>query len=484
MKKIITGLILIAALMIIFTAGCVDEKENKPVYTIGVDAAMSPWEYVDNDGNPQGIDIELIELIAENQGFNVKYFVPENAEWMKALDNKKIDTIGAVVITPERLEKYDFVEFPFEPTSYLVIARADSKLNIEDVLSGKASIAVPENSIYVEWLQNHFGEKYNSMVSDGKIITKLTSDELAFSVLSREADTAIAGTMTLGNQLNIYQPLKFIGFVGEPRHIGYILRKGDTEFYNKLSEGMKNVQDTDEFDKLIKKYNLQYRKDTYVVGIDEYNDPWTYIGNDGKYTGFDIDMIEWIAEQNDLDIKFVPYSWKNNLNGIIVGDIDMWASSMSVTEDRQRYIAFSTPYYKSGIGFAVKPGSSLTTDDFTNPDFKIAAIYGTTYVSWLEKYLGKEVFNSRIKDGSIVLVSDGERVNEMLASGETDFVVSGEMQMKYNKNMKQVYLDDDVEDFAVAMSNGNFVLQSLINDALEKFESSGKYDELIKKYGL
>lgn len=34
------------------------------------------------------------------------------------------------------------------------------------------------------------------------------------------------------------------------------------------------------------------------------------------------------------------------------------------------------------------------------------------------------------------------------------------------------------------MSNGNFVLQSLINDGISKFISSGKAAELQKKYGV
>lgn len=42
-KKIITGILLLAVLMILFTAGCVDST-SKQTYVIGVDAAMSPWE--------------------------------------------------------------------------------------------------------------------------------------------------------------------------------------------------------------------------------------------------------------------------------------------------------------------------------------------------------------------------------------------------------------------------------------------------------
>lgn len=85
-KKIITGILLLAVLMILFTAGCVDST-SKQTYVIGVDAAMSPWEYIDKDGNPQGINMDLIGMIAADQGFSYTYYVPENAGWEMALIN-------------------------------------------------------------------------------------------------------------------------------------------------------------------------------------------------------------------------------------------------------------------------------------------------------------------------------------------------------------------------------------------------------------
>ncbi|MCZ9318764.1 substrate-binding periplasmic protein [Methanocorpusculum vombati] len=485
-KKIIIGILLLAVLMIMFTAGCVDST-SKQAYVIGVDTAMSPWEYIDKDGNPQGINMDLIEMIAADQGFSYTYYVPENAGWEMALVNGKIDTIGAVVITPEREDKYVFVEMPFEPTSYLVIARADSGLTLDDVLAGNASIAVFDNSVYVEWLKTHFGDAYNTMVADGKIIIKVTADELAFSVLSREADAAIAGTMTLGSQLNTYQPLKFLGFVGEPKSIGFIMRKNETDLYQKLTAGFENIQQTPEFADLVKKYNLQYRKDIYTVGIDESNEPWTYVGADGNYTGFDIEMVTWIAEQEGLDITFKPTSWKRNLNEIVTGNLDMWASSMGITDDRLRYVAFSNPYYISGIGVAVRPDSPLTKDDFEKADAKISVVYESTYSSWLEKHLGTDVYNRKIKDGSIALVADHSGMVAKLTSGEVDFIVVGDAQMKAAASkaiMKPVFIDEGVEEFGIAMSNGNFVLQSLINDGISKFISSGKSAELQKKYGV
>ncbi|MDO5843743.1 MAG: transporter substrate-binding domain-containing protein, partial [Methanocorpusculum sp.] len=189
-KKLITGLMILATIILIVSAGCI---ASKPTYVIGMDAALSPWEVMGSDGNPQGINIDLINLIAKDQGFEIEYYVPEVGQWENDLVNKVIDTEGATVITPEREVKYAFAKMPFEPTRYLAIARADTGITLEDVLSGKASLAIFGTSVYEEWAKKQFGDEYSKMVEDGRIIIKDTADELAFAVLSRQVDSAIAG---------------------------------------------------------------------------------------------------------------------------------------------------------------------------------------------------------------------------------------------------------------------------------------------------
>lgn len=484
-SKIITGLIILAVIFIVITAGCIG---GKPTYKIGLDAGLSPWEYIDHDKNPQGINIDIIEMIAENQNFNIEYVVPDASRWLEALDDGTMDTMGAIIITPEREEKYLLAEYPFDPTHFLVVARTDSGITLDDFLSGDASIAVTESTSYLTWIKNHFGEeKYNEMLSDGKIIITETADEIGLLVSSRKADTAISDAMALGNQLNVYQQLRFIGFVGEPHKLGYIFRKDDAELYNKFTEGFKNIANTPEFNSLIEKYNLQYTKDKYIVGIDEANSPWTYKGDDGKYTGFDVEMVEWIAEQNGFEVEFTPISWYTVINEIITGGIDMCASSMTINNNRYYYVSFSDPYYTSGISVAVRPDSQLTKSDFDKDGSKIATVYDTTYEDWLKDYFGEKEYSQRIKDKSIVLETDAGKVIEMFNSGKIDFIVGGEHQIQYMEDegtAKSIMVEADYESFGIAMSNGDFALQELINNGLNNFESSGKKAELLEKYKL
>ena len=45
---------------------------QNPVYTDGIDAAFPPFSYIDKNGEPTGFDVEVVEWIAGEMGFDVK----------------------------------------------------------------------------------------------------------------------------------------------------------------------------------------------------------------------------------------------------------------------------------------------------------------------------------------------------------------------------------------------------------------------------
>lgn len=483
-KMVCAGLLVFFVLAGVFTAGCVN---SEPTYSVGFEIGMTPWEYQDTQGDPQGIDIDIVRWIADDQNFEVIY-VPETGNWEESLANRSYDTMGATVMLPERMEKYAFVEMPFEPTQYIVIARGDSGLTLDDVLSGEASIAIFGSSAYEAWLREQFGDSYEAMVADGRIVVKKTADGLAFSVLSREVDCAVAGVMTLGNQLNLYQALKFLGYVGEPKQLGFVMLQDNPEFYEVFSQGMRNLENSSYFAELVDQYNLQYKQDLYLVGVDSANRPWSFVDDNGTYTGFDVEMMEWIGEQSGFEVEFTDeFSWLTNIYAVNSGDLDMWASSMAITPERLQYVAFSDPYYATGIVVGVRPDSTLTMEDFDDPGARIATVAGSTYATWLEDYLGRAMFDAKTREGSVVLELRPEVMSESLASGVYDFVVLGEALISDDSNagvMKVLFVEPEAEQLGVAMANGNYVLQTMVNDGVRNFIASGKRAELAEKYAL
>ena len=48
---------------------------------------------------------------------------------------------------------------------------------------------------------------------------------------------------------------------------------------------------------------------TLVVGFDQDYPPYGFVGDDGKYTGFDIDLATMVAQENGWNVELSPIDW-------------------------------------------------------------------------------------------------------------------------------------------------------------------------------
>lgn len=483
-KKIVIGFFLVLTIVsLVCSAGCID---SRPTYVISIHSALSPWEFADENGEPAGVSVDLLKMVSGIVDANFEFVFMESG-WEEALLNGDVDGQGSMVKTPEREAQFAFTTSPFPGTQYGAISYDGSGVTLDDVLAGRASIAVKKDSAYDEWAEAYFGDKYDGMVANGTIILESSVDFCAMSVLSHNADSTVAGDISLSEMLKNYQSLNFLGYIGEPVDAGLVVRKGDTELLNLVNEGFSKVAGTPEFEALVQKYNLQYKKDVYRVGIDAMNNPWSYVGEDGNYTGYDIEQIEWIADYNGFDVVYEVYDWDNNINAIVNNKLDMWASSMTITPKRSMHVAFSTPYYTSGVGVLTRSDSVMTQSDFRSPDAKIVTTYGTTYVDWLRDELSSKWVDRKIADGSLILAENYDECCRLLESHTVNFFVTGTKQMEAEVSKghaKILFVEDDIEKFGIATGNGNIALLDMINKGLDAFEKSGKKAELHAKYQL
>ncbi|MDO5844278.1 MAG: ABC transporter substrate-binding protein, partial [Methanocorpusculum sp.] len=254
----------------------------------------------------------------------------------------------------------------------------------------------------------------------------------------------------------------------------------------KLNAGVAHFKASQDYNKLKEEYSMPYVKDTYIVGIDDYNSPWTYRDDDGKLTGLDYDSLMWIADKYGFDVEFKVVDWSKNINEIISGDIDMWFSGMTVTEERSNRITFSDPYLAGGLAVLCKAGDTVSKEDYESGKAVIGVLLGTSNEEWIKSHF-RSRYNSMLADGKIVLVSDQGKMFKMLANGDLDCVTIDEFGYKNvvkEENLALVAIFPGGGDFGVAMKNGNIGLLDIINSGFADMKSAGVYDELLEKYDL
>ncbi|MCC7566623.1 MAG: transporter substrate-binding domain-containing protein, partial [Methanoregulaceae archaeon] len=73
----------------------------------------------------------------------------------------------------------------------------------------------------------------------------------------------------------------------------------------------------------------------YIVGIDGDYAPYSYIDRDGNPAGFDVESIEWIADEMGFQVKIQPVEWNRIIPALLEKEIDMIYSGMSITDERR-----------------------------------------------------------------------------------------------------------------------------------------------------
>jgi polar amino acid transport system substrate-binding protein len=134
-------------------------------------------------------------------------------------------------------------------------------------------------------------------------------------------------------------------------------------------------------DNIIKKKEL-------VVGITGTQPPLNVTNKDGKIIGYDADIAKLIAMNLGVTVKFTTMPFAELLPALTAGKVDMVLSSMTMTLERNRKVAFIGPYYISGKGILTKTqtiGALQQADGMNNSEFKIAALKDSTSQAFVEQ---------------------------------------------------------------------------------------------------
>ena len=107
--------------------------------------------------------------------------------------------------------------------------------------------------------------------------------------------------------------------------------------------------------------------------------PFSFVGKNGERTGSSIDLVEMIAKEMGVKVKFLNYDWDGLIPALLSKKADMLAADMTPTLKRAMKIAFPDPYMYTGSVVFVKQDSPLKTlKDVQKPGTKLAVLLGST----------------------------------------------------------------------------------------------------------
>ncbi|NSW51299.1 MAG: basic amino acid ABC transporter substrate-binding protein [Anaerolineae bacterium] len=218
------------------------------------------------------------------------------------------------------------------------------------------------------------------------------------------------------------------------------------------------------------------KSDVYTVGTDATFPPFEMMDDDKNLIGFDIELMEMIAEEAGIDIEFKNTSFDAMLAGMTTCQYDMAASAITITDERKETMAFSVPYINAGQAVVVAADSAITgVDDLVGKT--IGGQLGTTGLMEAEA----------VVDATVKTYDSYELAFQDVANGQADAII-----IDYPTALAYVALNEGKlkvvgepftdENYGIVICKSNTELQEKVNAALTTLIAEGKVAELEQKW--
>ncbi len=245
----------LTSLLIYFPLLCGAETtsgNNPAVIVVGGDHNYPPYEFLDENQQPTGFNVDLTRAIAEVMGISVSF---EMASWDSVrhdLDNGRIDILQGMVSSPGRSLNYDFSP-PHTIVHESIFARRDASQRSVEAITSLAQLAGKELIV------QKGGIRHDQLIEqklDAQLFLVDTHAAALRLLASGKHDYALVGNLPglyLGKELG----LSNIQPVGSPfpaQHYCYAVRKGNAELLAIFSEGLAILKNTGRYQQLYDKW--------------------------------------------------------------------------------------------------------------------------------------------------------------------------------------------------------------------------------------
>ncbi|MDR1334904.1 MAG: ABC transporter substrate-binding protein [Holosporaceae bacterium] len=205
--------------------------------------------------------------------------------------------------------------------------------------------------------------------------------------------------------------------------------------------------------------------------------PFEYYEN-GELTGFDIDIAKLIGQELKQKVKFEEMQFPAILASLQQKAVDAAISAIAITEERKKKNDFSSEYYSEASFATVYKKSHPVRGREQLEQSKVACQLGSTMEIWLKANCPRAI---------IVAIDNNNQAVEMLKAGHVNCVfinlVQGKAFCLNNDDLGFSKIAESANGYAVALQKGSG-LREKIDKAIEKLKSTGKIDQLRKKWSL
>ena len=225
--------------------------DEKRMVAIGTNAEYAPFEYLDSNGNLTGFDIELMNAIAKEAGFEVKWVDLPFDSLLGSIEAGDIEAIAASIApTEERAKSVDFSDVYYSGSQSLVY-RTDEKYTDFSDIKGR-TIAVLEGS-QSDMIASGENTDYG-VVEDATVKRFKNASSAIMELKNKGADAVIIDTIIAEIFCKQTDGIEAVPVKGTEEDTVFCIEKGNTEITELINDGLAKVKENGTYDTLYAKY--------------------------------------------------------------------------------------------------------------------------------------------------------------------------------------------------------------------------------------
>ena len=468
---------------------------NADTIKIVSDTAYAPFEFKDTDQTYKGIDVDIINKVAEIKGWNIQMSYPGFDAAVNAVQAGQADAIMAGMTKTKERENVFTMSDTYYDTKVVIATTKSNKITKYEELSGK-TVGVKNGTAAQRFLES-IKDKY------GFTIKTFDTGDLMNNSLSTGAVNAIMDdkpvieyAINQGQDLSINMDGEAVG------SFAFGVKKGSKYEYlvTEFNEALTQMKKDDSLDKIINKWTSSSKtssqvtsltsttsagqkatpvKSKYVIASDSSFAPFVFQNSSNQYTGIDMDLIKAIAKDQGFEIEITNPGFDAAINAVQSGQADGMIAGMSVTDARKETFDFSDSYYTANTILGVKESSTISSYEDLNGK-TVGVKNGTASQTFLTENQSK--YGYKIKT-----FADGSSMYDSLNTGSIDAVMDDEPVLKYSisqgQKLKTPIEGTPIGETAFAVKKGsNPELIEMFNNGLANLKASGEFQKILDKY--
>ena len=493
---------LVACLLFLFPLFAFASPAQAETVKVVFDTAYAPFEFKDSDQVYKGIDVEILDKVAEINGWTLEKSFPGFDAAVNMVQSGQADAIMAGMTKTKEREQVFAMSDTYYDTKVVIATKKANKITSYDQLKGK-TVGVKNGTAAQRFLQKN-KDQY------GYTIKTFDTSDLMNNSLSTGAVDAIMDDQPVieyaikqGQDLSINMEGEAVGSFA----FGVKKDGSHENLIKQFNTALAQMKKDGTLDQIIEKWTgssqssssttttastsavpetstkagqkATPKKKKYKISSDSSFAPFVFQNDQSKYTGIDMELIKAIAKDQGFTLEISNPGFDAAVSDVQNGNADGMIAGMTVTDARKATFDFSDPYYTTNSILAVQESSKISSYE----DLKgktVGVKNGTASQTFLEE--NKSKYGYKIKT-----FSDGASMYDSLNSGSVAAIMDDEPVIKYaikqGRKFKTPIEGTPSGQTAFAVQkDSNPELIEMFNNGLANLKESGEYQKILDKY--